>query len=228
VARHRARSDESKEERRQTLLAAALALFDETAYADLKMSDVALRAGVAKGTVFLYFPTKEALFLALLEQLLGAWFDALDAALGGEPHLPGSPGSPEALAAAIVASLRGREALTKLLTLHATILEHNVGVDAVAAFKIWLFGRMQIVAAAIERALPSLGQDGDRGGGLALLFRLYALVVGTRQLCEAGPVAAEALRRPELAPVALSFEAELEGALVALLRGMATGRATNG
>ncbi len=77
----RARKDEDKEARRQLILAEALALYTATSYAEVKMADVAERSKLAKGTVFLYFPTKEALFLALLEDLLFAWFEKLEGLL---------------------------------------------------------------------------------------------------------------------------------------------------
>src|ERR1700759_642048 len=77
----RALKGEDKEARRQLLLNEALALYQATSYAAVKISDVAERAKLAKGTVFLYFPTKEALFLALLEELLFAWCDTLEGLL---------------------------------------------------------------------------------------------------------------------------------------------------
>src|SRR3712207_5711458 len=82
VMPQRARKEEDKEARRRQLLDAALELYRATSYDEVKMADVAERAALAKGTVFLYFPTKEALFLALLEEQLFAWFARLEEALG--------------------------------------------------------------------------------------------------------------------------------------------------
>ena len=50
------------EERPQQILAAALEEFGESGLAGARLEDIAQRAGVAKGTIYLYFPTKEALF----------------------------------------------------------------------------------------------------------------------------------------------------------------------
>lgn len=57
-----------KEARPAELLSAALDLFVERGYAATKLDDVAARAGVAKGTLYLYFDSKEALFKAVIEQ----------------------------------------------------------------------------------------------------------------------------------------------------------------
>ena len=50
---------------RKNLLMAARSLFAEKDYADTRMSDIAQRAGVAVGTIYLYFKTKEQLVSAL-------------------------------------------------------------------------------------------------------------------------------------------------------------------
>jgi len=56
----------SKERRRQAILTAALDVFSERGFASARLDDVAAAAGVAKGTLYLYFPDKEALFQALV------------------------------------------------------------------------------------------------------------------------------------------------------------------
>ena len=61
----RARNTEDKQQRRQAILDVAWALFQETSYAAVTMNGVAERAGLAKGTMYLYFKTKEELFLTL-------------------------------------------------------------------------------------------------------------------------------------------------------------------
>lgn len=55
-----------KEARPGELLEAALDLFVEKGYAATKVDEVAARAGVSKGTLFLYFPSKEELFKAVV------------------------------------------------------------------------------------------------------------------------------------------------------------------
>jgi AcrR family transcriptional regulator len=54
------------EARRQSILAAALTVFATHGFAAARLDDVAARAGVAKGTLYLYFRDKEALFEALV------------------------------------------------------------------------------------------------------------------------------------------------------------------
>lgn len=55
-----------KEARPQELLAAALTVFVERGYAATRLDDVATLAGVSKGTLYLYFSSKEDLFRAVV------------------------------------------------------------------------------------------------------------------------------------------------------------------
>lgn len=59
-----------KEARPGELLDAALDLFVEKGYAATRAEEVAVRAGVSKGTLFLYFPSKEELFKAVVRENL--------------------------------------------------------------------------------------------------------------------------------------------------------------
>ena len=52
--------------RRSAILDAALEEFSARGFADTRLDDVARRAGVAKGTIYLHFKDKEALFQELI------------------------------------------------------------------------------------------------------------------------------------------------------------------
>lgn len=71
-----ARSERSRRWRRRKdarpgeILAAALSVFVEKGFAVAKLDDVAAKAGVSKGTLYLYFDSKEALFKAVVREAL--------------------------------------------------------------------------------------------------------------------------------------------------------------
>jgi len=58
------------EARRDEVLDAALGLFTEHGYAMTRVEDIAARAGISKGTVYLYFESKEALMAGLIDRAL--------------------------------------------------------------------------------------------------------------------------------------------------------------
>lgn len=75
-----------KEARPGELLEAALDLFVERGYAATKVDEVAARAGVSKGTLFLYFPSKEDLFKEVVRQNLARHFAEWDVEIEHYPH----------------------------------------------------------------------------------------------------------------------------------------------
>jgi len=60
-----------KDARPQEILEAALTCFAEKGFAAARMDDIAERAGVTKGTIYLYFENKEAVFKALVRESIG-------------------------------------------------------------------------------------------------------------------------------------------------------------
>ncbi len=66
-----------KEDRPAEITRAALAAFAEKGYAATKVDEVARRAGVSKGLLYLYFKTKEDLFKAVIRSFLSPRIDAL-------------------------------------------------------------------------------------------------------------------------------------------------------
>ena len=61
-----------KDARPAELLEAALSLFVEKGFAATRTEEVAQRAGVSKGTLYLYYPSKEELFKAVIAHYLSA------------------------------------------------------------------------------------------------------------------------------------------------------------
>jgi AcrR family transcriptional regulator len=205
----RARSDEHKQERREAILAAALAIFEARGLG-FTMADVAADVGLAKGTLYLYFATREALLLEVLSGELNAWFDGVDEALGERRKL-----SPRTAAKLLRQSLEGRTTLVRLLAVLATVLEHNIDERAAVAFKTSIAIRTAKTGGLLEERLPGLAL----GEGMRTLLRLHALIVGLFPMSEPSPLMRSILERPQFALLRIDFLAELEAAAAALLRG---------
>lgn len=75
-----------KQDRPAEIIAAGLAEFGERGFGAARIEDIARRAGIAKGTVFRYFPTKEALFEATITAHLAPVFEQ---AMGMLEHYEG-------------------------------------------------------------------------------------------------------------------------------------------
>jgi AcrR family transcriptional regulator len=70
---------ERASERREAIIAAALDEFSERGFADARLDDVATRAGVAKGTIYVHFRDKEHLFQEIVRAMLAPLVGSLEA-----------------------------------------------------------------------------------------------------------------------------------------------------
>lgn len=203
----RARGEQEKARRRQTILAAARELFVENDGELPSVDQVARRAGLAKGTVYLYFGAKEEMFLALLTDELERWVAAIAGSLDG-----GAP-TPEGIAGWITEDLRGRTVMLRLAAQCHGTLERQVAEEAVMTFKQATSGALADLGDLVEARIAGL----PKGGGPALLLRIYALVIGLWQLSDPPRSARAVMKRPEFQNLRPDFETMARPGLTALL-----------
>lgn len=211
--KQRARRDEDKQARRDAILEVASHLLGRRQFSGITMAEVARRCGLAKGTLYLYFRSKEELFLATLERQLADWFDHVAQLLSTQEHV-----TPDRFGQLIAGSLEQRETLTDLLTILHTVLEQNIDAETATTFKRMLREKLTAGGRVLESVLPQLPAE----GGTRLLLRIHALVVGLRQMSDPSPAVAEVLAREEFAILRIDFGAELAVCIADLLRGMQT------
>ena len=206
----RARAAQDKEKRRQDFLGAAAGLFEAGDYSSVTMSQIAAQAGLSKGTVYLYFKSKEELFLQLLLDELDDWFAQLALGL---PLLQGQP--TPVFAKGFVATLRARPQLTRLLALMHLVLETHLDAASAKVFKLRMQAMMLPAGAQLEAVLGL-----PEGQGIRLLLHTHAMTVGMHQMTRTSPIVQQVLEStPELLPLRLDFYEELERAVEALVRG---------
>jgi AcrR family transcriptional regulator len=73
------RREGGRQDKLQAILSAALDVFVENGFADTRLDEVAARAGVAKGTIYLYVPSKTALFEELVRSTIRSPIDGIGA-----------------------------------------------------------------------------------------------------------------------------------------------------
>lgn len=123
------RAELSREQRRAQILERSLEVFAENGYHRTSITDVVKAAGVARGTFYLYFDSKEAIFHELLDTLLGT----LRASVGGMDLSPDAPPMRVQLHGIVVRVLQTAEsnrALTRI------IFREAVGVDEAVDAKL--------------------------------------------------------------------------------------------
>jgi AcrR family transcriptional regulator len=207
--KRRAVRNDQKLERRQVLIDRAWVLFQQQSYEQINIIDVARSAGLAKGTVYLYFRTKEALFLAVLIDQFTHWFDQVDQVL---PAL-----GIEGVVGVIHHALIQNPHLVRLFAIVHVVLEQNIDYDNALTFKRFLLERVGRTGRLIEQSLMFL----KAGEGGQLLLRAYALVIGVQHLADPAPVVSQVLlTEPGLEVFRIRFSTEFPVVLTALLRGL--------
>lgn len=123
------RAEQSREQRRGQILERALEVFAEQGYHGASISDVVKAAGVARGTFYLYFDSKEAIFLDLLDELLAT----LRASVGGMDVKPGAAPMEDQLHGIVVRILKTTESNRQLTRI---IFREAVGLDVTVEAKL--------------------------------------------------------------------------------------------
>jgi TetR/AcrR family transcriptional regulator len=199
-----------KESRKDAILATAQKLFCEEPFAEITMSTIATGAGLAKGTLYLYFRTREEIFLALFARELRAWLASFKAA---NDELT----SPDAALDWIAASLADRRELLRLGALLHSVLELNLSTDAARTFKLEFDSELSGAASAFASALGLR----DAASGRLFLRWLQVCSVGIAQMAFPSAVVKTAIaEEPRLAHMLIDLKAELRRMLGTLVSGM--------
>jgi len=211
VKQQRAVAVADKEERRNAILDAAEALFVEHPERMANVSEVAESAGLAKGTVYLYFPSKEQMLLALHERQVASFFAELIKRLEG----PGPLDFDKVFEVTNRHFIRGPGYLS-LTSRCFALMDREIPTDTALAFKARVGHVLTVAGAGLERHFPALAP----GDGITLLLHSYGMIVGLWQLLHPNERFGAAMNRPELRMFRRDFEREIEAALRALWTGM--------
>ncbi|HEX8012767.1 MAG TPA: TetR family transcriptional regulator [Casimicrobiaceae bacterium] len=200
VIRQRAIHTQDRRERSEAILDAAERLLLRVRDRSASMAEVADEAGLAKGTVYLYFSGKEELLLALHERNIDAFFRALIALLEGAGPVTIDDVWPIAQRYVIDAPL-----CLQLASRCFAMFEQNVPAQTAAAFDARMRARLERAGAALERHFRRL----EPGDGVALLRDSYALILGLRQLA-GGAAAAPGFAQDAERAVRILWEGRLD------------------
>jgi AcrR family transcriptional regulator len=210
AVKQRALDAHDKEGRRSGILDAAERLFLRHPDRMASVAEVAAAAGMAKGTVYLYFPSKEEMLLALHERHVRLFFEALMRKLREPGPLDFDDVFPITLRSLI--RVPGYLPLTSRCF---AMLDRDIPLETAVAFKGRIAHVLGMAGVELERHF-SLAP----GAGTTLLLHSYGLIVGLWQLLHPNQRFGKALDRPELRSLKRDYESDIEDALRALWTGL--------
>jgi len=215
----RAVADDDKKQRRQSILQAAAELFAEDSRQLPSVISIAKACGLAKGTVYLYFKTKEGIFLALLSQYFQSWFEQglqamavmqADGCTALKDQIP-------RLLTVLVDYLENNPEFMQLASMNHSIIEKNLDNDVAYQFKKELLDLSIQMGNAVEQLIPAL----PKGEGVLLLRRTYALTIGIWQLSDWPDAMVDAFGEDEFQVLRPKFADEARLAVMQLWIGAA-------
>lgn len=212
----RARSPLQQQQRRDAILATAREMLAELPPEEWSLRELSRRVGLSKSNVVRYFPTREAVFLAVLAVDLGAWLDDVERRLPGLDRRRSVHTRCGQVATAIATSLGDHPRLCDLLAASSAVLERNIPVETAREFKTRALSHLERLASFVQAVVPEL--DPDRAGRLA--GTVWALVAGAWPMSNPSPSVATVLAEPEFASMCVDFVPDLARALTALLHGL--------
>jgi AcrR family transcriptional regulator len=165
----------------EALLDAAGAVFAERGYDKATMTEIAARSCTAIGSLYRFFPTKEALGEMLLQRFLERSASELDALLAGADRL-----SAEELADALIRQVAGTKS-DKDRASTAAILEGRG--DAADIRRTFRARRRKQVAGILRKANPALSQERAQDRAAVVLY----ILKGEQALAQEEPTAARRL-----------------------------------
>lgn len=124
----RARTQEQKHFRRNQILEAAEKHFHDVGYETFSMASLAKSAGVVKGTLYLYFKTREEVFLTLYNQSLVRWSHVFINHLSADM-------TDHAYASTLYRTAMADSSFVPLLIRLEHVIEHNVSIDSLIESK---------------------------------------------------------------------------------------------
>jgi len=209
VIRQRAIQAEDKQERRDGILDAAERMLVRCPDRVANVAEVADEAGLAKGTVYLYFPSKEELLLALHERNVDAFFRDVIALVEDD-----TANVFEGMLTLTKRHIVEPPLFLPLASRCLALMAHSISADEVEAFRQRMSERLMRAGTALERHFPMLGA----GAGVRLLQYSFALIVGLWQMSTAS---ASCVHSHGIAPSAFNwrYEDELAVALRTLWSG---------
>lgn len=170
----RARTEGQKHFRRQQILDAAEKHFLDVGYEAFSMANLAKLSGVVKGTLYLYFKTREEVFLTLYNQALVRWSHVFLSRLSDEM-------SDQAYVKTLYTTAMADGSFVPLLTRLEHVIEHNVSIESLIESKRHFIARVDEIA-SVSAPILALSQ----AQSLEMVKTMGVLLVGATR-ADQGP-----------------------------------------
>lgn len=188
----RAVSDLEKQQKVEHIIGIAEMMLQDGNFRDITMSQIAQEAGLAKGTLFIYFQTKEDVFLSLAERKMAHWYSDLAGMLQAAIH-KGSEKPVRDFIDILLESVQDN-VLLKLFAILDDTLEQNIDFRRAVGFKTFLKEKLSGLGQQVEGLFQTLYE----GDGMVLLNQLFICLIGAYKVSHPSDVGSKVVKEPGL------------------------------
>ena len=176
MGKQRARLEIEKLERKNEILLSAEKLFlkKNKDITKISVESIVKESNLSKGTFYLYFKTKEEVYLDLLEKLFEEWFDSIKKAFRALNRNP----DVNKIVFALIDYVLTHEYFINLISISNIIIERNISDKRLFDYKLKIQKMVFELSEIIEARITSI----ELGQGAILLMRSYAILLGSCQV----------------------------------------------
>lgn len=197
----RARSASQKEERRKAIKDATMHQFENGNWHDISLGTIAQDVGCTRANMYVYYKTKEEIFLDILSDKFTFYFNSLGSALprGCDFSLETIADIWAGIASACESYFRYSDALV-------SIIETNVSIEKLAQFKSQYYSHVDSIRDQLADVIDMDKTEVDK-----LILWIYYHGVGRAVGCHTNPRIKEALELIGKEPLKTDFRSDLKG-----------------
>ena len=162
-------SPQLTEARKDEIIHACAALYETKGFKEITLKDIGAATTLTRTGIYLYFETKEEIFLALLGREYDAWAEEMLAVMAREEAMPR-----EAVADALARTLTDHPRLLRLLSMNLFEMEANSRPERLAEFKFSFGASLKTVEMMIQKYLPEM----DSADRQRFLYAFFPFIYG--------------------------------------------------
>ena len=162
-------SPQLTETRKEEIINACAELYESRGFREMTLKDIGAATTLTRTGIYLYFETKEEIFLALLAREYDAWVAEMQDVMARAEAM-----TREEVAAVLARTLTDHPRLLRLLSMNLFEMEANSRPERLAEFKVSFGASLKTVEQLIQKYLPEM----DDANRQKFLYAFFPFIYG--------------------------------------------------
>ena len=162
-------SPQLTETRKEEIINACAELYESRGFREITLKDIGAATTLTRTGIYLYFETKEEIFLALLAREYDAWVAEMQDVMARAEAM-----TREEVAAVLARTLTDHPRLLRLLSMNLFEMEANSRPERLAEFKVSFGASLKTVEMMIQKYLPEM----DSADRQRFLYAFFPFIYG--------------------------------------------------